>query len=173
MNVGAICGSLFETVYADTIYYINRADELSEYSVSQFYQLLTHGYLRISNSITRRREVVLIDNKMFIFSAKNKNKVNPNLLKVLSYQCFLQDCSEDKKLLLIAEQRLKWCSINYSEIVPELIVKNSNSSISDCIKLLRICLMIVKGEWRSKITADDVMRGTVLLNGGEGRYEGF
>ena len=171
ISMGANCSSLFETVFTDTIYYVSRADKLTEYSISQFYQLLTHGYLRISNPITRKKEVVLVDNKMFIFSAKNKNRVNPNLLKVISYQCFLQDCNSDSKLLLIVEQRLKWCSINFSKIVPELIVKNSNGSISDCIRLLRICLMIVKGELRNKITADDVMTGTVLLSGAEGKYE--
>jgi hypothetical protein len=173
ISMGANCSSLFETVFTDTIYYVSRADKLTEYFISQFYQLLTHGYLRTSNPITRKREVVLLDNKMFIFSTKNINRVNPNLLKVISYQCFLQDCNSDSKLLLIVEQRLKWCSVNFSKIVPELIVKNSNGSISDCIRLLRICLMIVKGEWRSKITADDVMTGTVLLSGAEGKYEGM
>ena len=55
---------------------------------------------------------------------------------------------------LIVEQRLKWCGVDYDKEVPAIIVHNSQGSISNCVRLLSVCFLVMRGDCRNMMVVD-------------------
>ena len=60
------------------------------------------------------------------------------------------------------EQRLKWCHLSFTKEVPAIIVRNGERSIANCIRLLSMCYLVMRGDSRTKMAVKDVEIGIGL-----------
>ena len=111
LGIGGSSGSLLENSDSETIYYINQADKLTRYSISQFYKFLTCGTVQFQNHFGGEDLTVTSDNKLFVFGVSNSQKLSHDLFKAIDYHCYLNDYEERETEILI-EQRLRWCSLD-------------------------------------------------------------
>ncbi len=63
---------------------------------------------------------------------------------------------------IIVEQRLKWCGLSFTKEVPAIIVRNGEGSIANCIRLLSMCYLVMRGNDRTKMLIKDVEIGIAL-----------
>ena len=126
-----------------------------------FHQYISQGYIKFINNISRESNTVSAENKLFVFSVDDPKKLCKDLYKAIDYHCYLQDYNNGQIELLIP-QRLKWCGCDYVKEVPAIIVHNGQGSISNCIRLLSVCYLIMRGNSRTKMVVKDVEIGIGL-----------
>lgn len=63
---------------------------------------------------------------------------------------------------LIIEQKLKWSCVDFDKQVPAIIVRNGEGSITNCIRLLSVCYLIMRADSRTNMIVKDVEKGIVL-----------
>ena len=161
LGMGGHFGTLYTNSDTETVYYISSADRLSAFSVSWLHQYITQGYIKFRDHIKDESVTITGDNKMFIFSVNNTKKLCPDLHGSTEYHCQLKDYNTSE-MEIIVEQRLKWCGIDHQKQVPAIIVHNGAGSISNCIRLLSVCNLIMMADGRTKITIKDVEIGIGL-----------
>lgn len=161
LGMGGYCGSLYENSDKETVYYISSADKLSPYSVSLLLQYLRQGFVAFKSQMTGENKIVSSENKLFIFSADDSKKLCPDLFRAIDYHCYLQNYTV-QQMEIIVEQRLKWSGSDFDKEVPAIIVHNSRGSISNCMRLLSLCYLVMRGNGRNKMTAKDIEIGIGL-----------
>ena len=161
LGTGGNSGTLYENSNDETVYYISSSEKLFASSVSSLYKFLIQGFTTMRNPISRDVEKISADNKLFVFSAIDHKKVNQVLYKAINYHCYLQKYNIEQ-MELIVEQRLRWCGIDYDKEIPAIIVRNGEGSISNCIRLLSVCFLIIRGDGRTYMTVKDVEIGIGL-----------
>ena len=161
LGLGGSFGSLLENSEKETIYYINQADKLSPYSISNFHKFLTIGYVKYHDRIKGENVIVPANNKLFIFGTDDPKKLCPDLFKAIDYHCYLKNY-DTREAEILVEQRLKWCGIDCVKEVPAIIVRNGKGSMSNCMRLLSLCHLVMRASSRSRMTAKDVEIGIGL-----------
>lgn len=163
LGMGGYCGSLYNNVDSEIVYFISSADKISAYSVSLFHQYLSQGFIKFRNHLSGEERTVSAENKLFIFSVNDSKKLCSDLYKAIDFHCYLKNYNT-KELELIVDIRLKWSGVNYEKEVPAIIVHNSQGSISSCIRLLSVCYLVMRGDCRNKMTVKDLEIGIGLNN---------
>jgi len=164
LSMGGDCGTLYNNIDQETVYYISACDELSGHSLSMIFKLLTQGYVKV-RSYGRDHETVMADNKLFVFSTDHTEQICPDLYKAIDYHCFLNSYSIEQ-MEIILEQRLKWCGVGFEEQIPAIIALNGKT-MAGCIRLLSICFLVMRGEGRTKMLITDTEKG-IALNSQQG-----
>jgi len=160
ISSGGNVGTLYEMIEHQTIiYHISKADKLYPASVSSLLKFMTQGYTSLRNPINKEVNVVPATNKLFIFSAKNINNVNSDLVKAVHYHCRLNSFPTPEQIELIIEQRLRWIGIEYEKEVPKTIVDHGWATIAEGIGLLTTCFLAMRGSNRTRMTVKDVETG--------------
>ncbi len=165
LMAGGSCGSLYKNIDQETVYYISAAEELTAYSISMLFKLLTEGYSKV-RIYGGNYETVTAENKLFIFSTDHEEQICPDLYKAIDYHCVLNSYTTEQ-MEIIVEQRLKWCGVGFEEQIPAIIVRNGEGSMSKCIRLLSICFLVMRGDGRTKMIMGDVEKG-IGLNSQQG-----
>ena len=165
LSMGGYSGSLYKNSDSETVYYISSADELTAYSISLFHQFFSQGFIKFQNHISGEETTISAKNKLFIFSVDDSKKLCPDLNKAIDYHCCLKNYNETEMEIII-EMRLKWSGIDYDKEVPAIIVHNGGGSISNCIRLLSVCYLIMRGNCRNIMTVKDIEKGIGLNNPG-------
>ena len=161
LGMGGYSGSVFKNIETETIYYISSAEKLNAYSVSLLHKLLTQGYFKFRNHMEDEDTTVSTDNKLFIFGVNEPKKLSPDLYKAIDYHCCLRNYNTLEMEILV-EQRLRWCSIDFDKQVPAIIVHNGAGSISNCMRLLSVCFLIMRGNNEMRLTVKDIEIGIAL-----------
>ena len=130
-------------------------------SITLLYKFLTQCSVQVRNYIPDEYKTVSAVNKLFVFGTNDPKKICPDLYKEIDYHCYLQGYSAEQ-IEIIIEQRLKWCGIDYQKEIPAIIVHNGRGSISNCIRLLSICFLIMRGDGRTNMILEDVQKGIGL-----------
>jgi Holliday junction resolvasome RuvABC ATP-dependent DNA helicase subunit len=155
LGMGGDSGSLLENSENETISYVNQADKLTRYSVSQFYKYLTSNSVKFQNHFGNKELTVSTDNKLFVFGVNDSSKLSHDLFKLIDYHCYLKEYNT-KEIEILIEQRLRWCSLHYEEQVPAIITRNGEGSMKRCIRLLSLSYLIIRSNGNTKITIKDV-----------------
>ena len=158
LGMGGYSGSVYKNIDTETIYYISSAEKLNAYSVSLLHKLLTQGYFKFRNHMEDEDTTVSTDNKLFIFGVNDPKKLSPDLYKAIDYHCHLRNYNTLEMEILV-EQRLRWCSIDFDKQVPAIIVRNGAGSISNCIRLLSVCFLVMRGDCRNMMVVKDIETG--------------
>lgn len=166
LGMGGYCGSLYESSDKETVYYVSSADKLSPYSISLFIQYLRQGFVIYKSHMSGDDKTISVNNKLFIFSAYDSEKLCPDLYKAIDYHCCLRNYN-DSEMELIIKMRLKWSQVDFDKEIPAIIVRNSQGCISNCIRLLSVCFLVMRGDYRSRMTVKDVEIG-IGLNKAQG-----
>jgi hypothetical protein len=161
LGLGGCCGSLYQDVHEETVYYISSADKLNAYSITLLHKFLMYGFIQFKNPITKEEVTVSANNKLFVLSVNDPKKLCPDLYKAINYHCYLKNYSTMEMEILV-EQRLKWCSVDYEKQIPAIIARNGEGSIKNCIRLLSLCCMVIRSNNTSKMTIKDVEKGIGL-----------
>jgi hypothetical protein len=161
LGMGGSSGSLLENSDHEIVYYINQADKLTRYSKSQFFRLLTCRAVKFQNHFGGEDLTVTADNKLFIFGINDPKRISHDLYKAIDYHCSLKRYSTPE-LEILVEMRLKWAWVNFEKEVPAIIVHNSQGSISNCVRLLSLAYLVMRGNNNNMITVKDVEIGIGL-----------
>ena len=100
-------------------------------------------------------------NKLFVFAVNDPKELCPDLYRTITYHCLLKNYNTEELEILI-EMRLKWSGVEFDKEVPAIIVHNGEGSISNCIRLLSLCHLIMRGNGRNKMTVKDLEIGIGL-----------
>ena len=69
---------------------------------------------------------------------------------------------------ILVEQRLRMCAIDFQKEIPAIIVRNGEGRISNCMRLLSVCFVVMRGDARTEMTVKDVEIGIGLNHQQEG-----
>jgi len=167
LNMGGYSGSLYRNSDSETVYYISSASELNSSAITMFHKFLTQGYFKFRNHMSGEDMTTSADNKLFIFSVNDSKKLCSDLYKAIDYHCYLKNYNT-REMEIIVEQRLRWCGIDFDKEIPAIIVHNGKGSISNCIRLLSVCYLVMRGDSRTKMTIKDSEIGIALNCSQEG-----
>ncbi|MHC4772851.1 MAG: hypothetical protein ACYS8S_04600 [Planctomycetota bacterium] len=168
LNMGGCSGSLLENSKSETTYYINQSDKLTPYSVSHFYKFLTKGFVEFRDHMRGRDLTISAENKLFIFGTDDPSKLCPDLAKAIDYHCSLKSYSTEE-LEILVEMRLRWAGLDFEKEVPAIIVHNSQGSISNCVRLMSVCFLVMRGTGNTMMSVKDCEIG-IRLNQSQGRF---
>jgi len=161
LGMGGCAGSVYKDSDTETVYYISSADRLSPYSVSLLHNFLTHGHIKFRDNMRDELVTVTTHNKLFVLGVHDPKKLCPDLYKAGDYRCYLKNYSTSEMEILV-DQRLKWCGIDHQKEVPAIIVRNGEGSIANCIRLLSVCYLVMRGDYRTKMMISDIETGIAL-----------
>ncbi len=161
ISAGGGCGSLFQNVDSETVYYISACEELTASSISMIFKLLTQGFVRVRSYRGAEFETVSANNKLLIFSTDEPSQLCPDLYKAIDYHCYLQEYSSEQ-MEIILEQRLRWSGVDHVKEVPAIVAHNGGGTISGCIRLLSLCYLIMRSDGRTKMILEDIEKAIGL-----------
>ncbi len=168
LNMGGCSGSLLENSNSETTYYISQSDKLTPYSVSHFYKFLTIGFVKFRDHMRGRDFTISADNKLFVFGTDDPSKLCPDLAKVINFHCSLKSYSTEE-LEILVEMRLRWAGVNFEKEIPAIIVHNSHRSISNCVRLISVCFLIMRARGNTMMSVKDCEIG-IKLNQSQGGF---
>ena len=100
---------------------------------------------------------------MFVFGVNDTEKLCPDLRKAIQYHCCLQDNNNNtQNMEILVEQRLRWCGIDFEKEIPAIIVRNGEGRISNCMRLLSVCFVVMRGDARTTMKIKDIEIGIAL-----------
>ena len=161
LAMGGYSGSLYKNSDTETVYFISSAEKLSAYATSLFHQHISQGFIKFRSQVSGEDTTVSAENKLFVFSVDDPKKLCQDLYKAIDYHCFLKNYNTEE-LEFIVEMRLKWSGVDFEKQVPAIIVHNGQGSISNCIRLLSVCYLIMRGNCRNNMTLKDLEIGIGL-----------
>ena len=131
------------------------------YSISLFHQYLDQDFIKFKNNISGEDTTVSVANKLFIFSVGDSKKLCPDIYKAIDYHCFLKNYNKEE-MEFIVEMRLKWAGVDFEKEVPAIIVHNGQGNMSNCIRLLSVCYLVMRGNCRNMMSVKDIEIGIGL-----------
>ncbi len=160
LSIGGHCGSLYQNIDNETVYYISLAEELVPSSISMIFKMLTEGSVEFNEYRGSDYKTVSAANKLFIFAVEEAEELCSEFKKAINYHCYLREYSISEKEILV-EQRLNWANVNFVKEIPAIIAHNCKT-ISGCIRLLSLCFLIMRGDGRTNMIMEDVEKGIGL-----------
>ena len=112
--------------------------------------------------MSRNFDKIIYCNGLIILTVKDVKSVSQSIIKAVDHVIQLEAYTREQ-LLLIAHQYLKFCGIDYQgEKVLEEIVGPNPQGIRVVMKTLKICIVLLKAEFKDSLTVDVVKKAKRL-----------
>jgi len=163
-DAGMNSKEIFEDSLYGSAHLVTNIEQLRPQQEATVWRFLRLGWCSYHN-FPSKGKINIHCNGMIILTTNDISKVASPILSAVDYKVEIEPYNQ-QQLELIVHMRLKFCGISYegdSEILTA-IVERSCGDLSIIIELLKICVLMVQGEGKEKLTMKLVQRAAKLLS---------
>jgi hypothetical protein len=155
--------SFFDESSRNTGFIIRNAELLASHTHEFMYGILSERRFPKYNPIEAKIELIPVHGTIILTASPPYSQPIHALIKQMDHIVELPPYTPNHELLkLVLYQRIRYCALNAEENVLDAIVVRGGRTLSRTIRLLQACVVIVRGQGRSKITVEDVRRASAL-----------
>ncbi len=145
----------------DSVHIISNIEKMSNDNI--VWNFLQHRVYRFSLSFDGQLCEYVHLNGHLILTANDVKKVSQSIIDTVGFKVVLEHYTQEQ-LEMIVRQRLKFCAIDYGndDEVITTILEYACGGIARIIEILRLCVLLVQQEGKSKLTLDLVQKAVNL-----------
>lgn len=164
LDNGVSSSQLFDDSLTSTAHYITDIENLTTIGKSVIWKYLKYRQCQYYNYQRRNYSKIVHCNGLIVLTANKADNVSESILNQVDYSVKTEPYSVDQ-LRQFANQQLEFCGISYKgQAVIDEIVKVYPKDITDFIRLIKTCVLLLEAELSNRLTVKIVREAKRLCS---------